>query len=172
MGTFQCSEMCNKLCKASVKKTGYFYFTLSQLYPGLTKEERALVVKYPKKMLSAYRLSWKADDLCLTMFITSDMNDGSDACRHFIWAALLYKKFGLEFSQQILDAHEKSKTQPLVEQAMDMANNRLGLSVAGELSKKGELNEKAILQAFKTNLKKGSFVIIEEKPLNKKREVR
>ena len=118
-------------------------------------------------MLSAYMLTWKAEKLCLSLFKKSRANDVSDACRYFIWAVLLYKKFGPEFSRQVLDAHEKDKEQPLIEQAMDLANNRLGLAVATELSEKGQLNEKAILQSFQTNLQMGNLIILKGENSNK-----
>ena len=119
-------------------------------------------------MLSAYRLTWKAEKLCRFLFKKSRTNDVSDACRHFIWATLLYKKFGSEFSRKVLDAHEKDREQPLTERAMDLANNRLGLSVAAELSEKGKLNDKTILQSFQINLHKGNLIILKGKNFNKK----
>ena len=80
----------------------------------------------------------------------------------------MYKKFGPEFSRQILDAHEKNNEQPIGEQAMDLANNRLGLAVATELSKKGQLNKKAILKSFRTNLRMRNFIILKKENLKKK----
>ena len=166
MGTFQCPEICSQLCKTSIKKN--LIFSLFSLYPGLTKQERVLTTKFPKKMLSAYRLTWKTEKLCLSLFKKNGTNDVSDACRHFIWATLLYKEFGPEFSRKILDAHEKDSEQAIEEQAMDLANNRLGLAVATELSRKDQLNEKAILKSFKTNLRKGNLIILKGENSNKK----
>ena len=100
MSTFHCPNMCNMLCSSPSKES--FIFQLSNIYPGLTAEERALSAKYPSKMLTAYKLSWKAEKLCSSLFISSQTNDASDACRHFIWAALLYKKYGIDFSTQVL----------------------------------------------------------------------
>ena len=80
-----------------------------------------------------------------------------------MWAGLLYKNFGFDFSQKILDAHEKDKSQPINEKAMDMANNRLGLGVAGQLLQENKLNKKNLIKAFKKNLKQGSLVILEPK---------
>ncbi|MCY4321236.1 MAG: hypothetical protein OXC37_02360 [Bdellovibrionaceae bacterium] len=108
--------------------------------------------------------------MCLSIFKKSGTNDASDACRHFIWALLLYKEFGPEFSRQILDAHEKNNEQPIEEQAMDLANNRLGLAVATELSKKEKINEKIILKSFRTNLQKGNFIILKKENLKKNME--
>ncbi len=160
MGTFQCPNQCPSLCKTSEAKK--LIFNVSYYY-GLTPAERALAAKYPKKMLLAYKLSREAEDLCSNLFSASITNDESDACRHFIWAALLYKKFGFKFSQQILDAHEQDNRQPSEEKSMDLANNRLGLVTAGDLLKKNKLNKKALLEAFKKNLKQGSFIILKPK---------
>ena len=47
MGTFHCPDLCPKLCKISNKQK--IVFKLSYLYPGLTKAERTLTAKHPKK---------------------------------------------------------------------------------------------------------------------------
>ena len=82
MGTFQCPEICPQLCKTSIRKE--LTFKLSSLYPGLTKQEQALTAKFPGKMLSAYKLTWETEKMCLSLFQKSGTNDASDACRHFI----------------------------------------------------------------------------------------
>ena len=164
MGTFHCSEQCARLCKISTKERTVF--NLSHFYPGLTKAERALSSKHSKKMLLAYKLTQKSEKLCSTLFKVSDTNDASDACRHFVWAALLYKTFRIDFSQKILDAHEQDNKQPVEEKAMDLANNRLGLITAEELLRKNKLNESTVLKSFQKNLKSGNLVVLKE--INKK----
>ena len=169
MGTFHCPEKCAILCKTSIKKQ--FLFSLSDLYVELNTAERALVAKHPKKMLKAYQMTWSAENLCSTLFKKSDKNDASDACRHFIWSALLYQKFGAKFTQQVLNAHEHEPKQPLEEKTMDLENNRLGLKTAEQLLKKNKLNKKAILQSFQRSLQQGKLIIINKtikKPGGKK----
>ncbi len=169
MGTFHCPEQCVALCKASINKQ--FLFNLSDLYLELNTAESALVAKHPKKMLKAYQLTWSAENLCSTLFRKNDTNDASDACRHFVWAALLYKQFGPEFSQQVLYAHEHEPRQPVEEKAMDLTNNRLGLTIAERLSKKNKLNRKTILQSFQKSLQQKKLIIIDKttkKPGDKK----
>ena len=169
MGTFHCPEQCADLCKAPIKK--HFLFNLSYLYLALNPLERALVAKHPKKMMKAYQLTWSAENLCSTLFRKSATNDASDACRHFVWAALLYKQFGSEFSQQILNAHEHEPKQPAEEKMMDLKNNQLGLTTAEQLSKKNNLNRKTILKSFQKNLQEGKLIIIDnttQKPGGKK----
>lgn len=85
MGTFHCTNFCHRLCESQASE--YTLFSISELYPGLTPSERALTAKYPKKMIKSYQLSWSAERLCSQIFSTSDLNDASDACRHFTWAA-------------------------------------------------------------------------------------
>ena len=158
MGTFDCPNLCAKLCEEKIEWR--FMFNLSYLYFTLTEAERALVIKYPKKSLKAYKLSHSARNLCLIMFEKIKRNDESNACLHFAWSALLYKNFGLKFSQQILNAHEKDPYQPQEEKEMDLANNRLGLIQAKQLLKENQLNKQAILRAFQKNLKRGNFIVL------------
>ncbi len=157
MGTFQCHNMCDTLCNSSVAKQ--FIFRISRLY-GLNKAERVLTAKHPIKMFNAYTLSWKAEKWCLSLFIKNHTNDASDACRHFVWATLLYKKFGLKFSKKVLNAHEKNSKQPLKEKQMDIANNQLGLQTAQYLIKQNQFNKSTILKNFQDNLNEGNIVII------------
>ena len=160
MSTFHCPNMCDKICSSPTKES--FVFQLSNIYPGLTAEERALSAKHPLKMLTAYKLSWKAESLCSSLFTVSRTNDASDACRHFIWAALLYKKYGVDFSTKVLDAHEQEPKQSKSERAMDIANNRLGQILAEQLIQKNKFNDKELLESFKEKLKKGRFIILKE----------
>ena len=53
MGTFHCSERCEKLCKQKLKEQ--FYLAFSRVYPTLTQAECELVAKHPKKMLLAIK---------------------------------------------------------------------------------------------------------------------
>ncbi len=71
MGTFHCSAQCESLCKTKLKKR--IYWTMSNIYPGLTKAERELAAEAPAKMLAAYQLTWTAENLCLNIFEDSDI---------------------------------------------------------------------------------------------------
>ena len=158
MGTFHCPAQCEDLCKRKTNRR--LYLALSRVYPTLTQAERDLVAKHPKEMLWAYKINWEAENLCLTLFEESKTNDESDACRHFVGAALLYKKFGRKFSKTILDAHETNPRQPVKEKAMDAANNHLGLASAARLQKQKKLNKKEILKSFQEHLKDGNFTTL------------
>lgn len=158
MGTFSCPNECASFCKSDIKTD--WIFSLSDLYPGLTPQERAIVSNEPKKAYKAYQLSWESEKTCLTVYPRSDSNDASDACRHFIWAGLLYKEFGNEFSNQILNAHEANPNQPEEEKSMDLANNRLGIIEAGRLQKEKKLSEKSLLDSFSQNLKYRNIIIL------------
>lgn len=62
LGTFDCPNECDKFCEEDYTTSSIF--TLSSIYPGLTMQERALATESPAKMLSAYKLSWKVEELC------------------------------------------------------------------------------------------------------------
>ncbi|KHD87887.1 MAG: hypothetical protein OM95_11440 [Bdellovibrio sp. ArHS] len=110
MGDFMCRDRCDEFCKVSQAKETLF--KLSDLYPGLTSAERALAAEDPAKALGAYRLSWKAEELCHNLYAKSKTNDASDACRHFIWAGLLTNSYGKDYALKILNAHEQDLLQP------------------------------------------------------------
>jgi hypothetical protein len=166
MGTFDCPNECSRLC--ALNHSDDFLFKISDLYPGLSAEERALTVKEPIKMWGAYKLTWRAEKICLRIYKASRTNEESDAFRHFVWAGLLFDKFGAEFTNQVLNAHEQNPRQPQVEKSMDLANNRLGLLVAQQLKSKGGFNEVPILKTFEDNLKQNRIIIIEKVPKNKR----
>lgn len=158
MGTYMCHSNCDSLCHSD----GYesWKFQVSDLYSSLTDEERALVALDPSKAFTAYMLSVKAEGQCLTIYEESSTNDESDACRHFIWSALLYKEFGIEYSNKVLNAHEAEPDQDISERSMDLANNRLGQSAAVELLKNNKFNETALLEFYKNYLKENRLIIL------------
>lgn len=156
MGTFDCPNSCDDFCGSAAKER--FLFQLSDLYPGLTAAEKALVSQHPRQMLKAYQLAQKAEELCLKEFPRSDTNDESDACRHFVWAVFLSKELGTELSQKILDAHEQEPTQPEEEKAMDLANNQRGVSFAN--SRAGALTDRMILDEFRKLQSEGKLIIL------------
>ena len=160
MKTFHCSSMCDILCKSPIKER--FIFNISDLYPGLTHLEKVLSAKYPKKMLKAYNLSWKAERMCISIFPVISLDDVGDACRHFVWSSMLYKQFGMDFSQKILNAHEQNTRQSQESKAMDLANNRIGLMTAQKLINTGQYKESELIQVFKEKLKNGEIVVLKK----------
>lgn len=162
MGTFVCPDECDDLCRSEISEK--FFFKISDLYPGLTAEEKGLAAKEPLKTIQAYKLSWEAEDICSEVYFKSRTNDESDACRHFVWAILLTRELGADFANRILNAHEQDPKEPKPEQAMDLANNRLGIIVAGQLFKHQKFGEHEILEAFRENLINGRFIILKKAP--------
>lgn len=158
LGTSYCPKLCPNLCKSTFNKK--FIFKISDLYPGLTESEKALASNDPVKTLKAYELSFKAESLCLKLYSKSKSNDESDACRHFIWAGLLYKEFGLEFGSQVLNAHEQDPKEPDNERSMDLANNRLGLICTEKLVNSNKFNDESLIDSFKEQLKLRNLIII------------
>ena len=166
--TVGCPDLCTGFCKNSLKER--LIFNLSAFYPGLTKMERALSALYSAKTLSAYRLSWKAEGLCRKLFRRSQAHDASDACRHFAWAALLYQKFGLDFSTKVVYAHERDPKQSPAEKAMDEANNRLGFLVAKQMLKQGKLTEGELIKSFQKSLQAGRVVVLKQAHAQKQKK--
>lgn len=158
MGTFDCPSRCPEFCKAPVKEN--MLFALSDLYPGLTPAEKALASKYPAKLLQAYQLTWQAEKICLGKYRRMETNNESDACRHFVWAALMAKEFDSKFAQQVLDAHEQEPTQPTEEKAMDLANNQRGVSLIKDAGKENKFSDGDLLKEFEGQLKEGKIVVL------------
>ena len=156
--TFSCLEMCPKFCFSGMRKTLIFH--LLAFYPGLTKAERALTAYYPKKMWQAYRLSWRAEKICLSLFKISGSHDVSDACRHFMWSALLYQALGYKFSLKVSYAHESDPKQTKEEKAMDTTNNKRGAIIAKELLQNNRWSKKNLIKAFQKDLKSGNITVM------------
>lgn len=123
-------------------------------------QEKSLAAAHPEKMLQAYKLSWKAESICSELYLTSQTNDESDACRHFTWAALLTKNLGRDFAEKVLDAHEQEPNQLEEQKAMDMANNRRGISIAEKMIEKTMFSEQELINYFKKELKAGHLSVL------------
>lgn len=108
-------------------------------------------------------LSWKAEKICHQIYLKSDTNDESDACRHYIWAGLLNFEFGQADANQILDAHEQNPLSPEAEKAMDLANNRRGIIVSSELRSKKTIEESKLLEQYKADLSNGKLIVLKRK---------
>lgn len=167
MGTFDCTRFCDSFCKPTKieKKPVESSFKISSLYPGLTDGERKFVEKNVQVAIKAYWLSWQADGICKEIYHVSDTNDESDACRHFIWAALLnsHPQIGTQLASELLDAHEQNADEPEEEKAMDLANNRRGLIASTELIKKKQSRDSDFLNQFLTDLKEGKLVVLKRR---------
>lgn len=152
MSSYLCKQQCDSLCKKpTVIADTNFY--------GLTDDEINFCIKNQVTCIKAYKLSWSAEKLCLRIYPYSDMNDESDACRHYIWAILLCRDIGEKDAEIILNAHEKNPKEPQNQQAMDLANNRLGL-LNYQKNKNGFETDYDIKNSFLDQLKKNKFIII------------
>ena len=109
-----------------------------------------------------------AEKLCLKIYPASRTNDESDACRHYIWALLLIKELGLDFTQKILESHESNPKEPEEERKMDVFNNTLAINNFKNLDKNKNISDNEILALFKEQLKKKTLNIL--KPRYKKNE--
>ena len=136
-----CPNQCDALCKRRQKDS-----LLSNLvfYPGLTQVEKELIVNNPKQAYSVYRLRGRAEDATSRNFPNQDLNDESDAFRHFVWAGLLTKELGKQKAKEFLDAHEANPLQSDREKQMDTVNNERGQSAAETLVDSNKWNEKTL----------------------------
>lgn len=156
MATFSCRIECSKLCKI---KSSNDYNLLKQY--GLTDDEIKICDESPLKCIEAYKLSWDAENICLTKYYSSRTNDESDACRHFVWSILMAKNLGSDFSEKILNAHENNPHEPANERAMDLSNNRLGLLTFQKISEQKKLiTNELIMSEFIDKIEKNSLVIL------------
>ncbi len=160
MGTFHCPDECDNLCRSSTREKLLFRYVY---YPALTKAERALIAKYPKKAYIAYKQKHLATSRTDFYFPRGLVNDESDAFRHFIWAGLLRKELGLSFAQMFLDAHENNIYQTETEKAMDLANNRAGLLESERLEKQKKLNLKNLEKVALKYLREQKLVVLKKR---------
>lgn len=164
MNTFDCSRFCDDFCKPPKEvEESASTIGISALYPGLTEDEKRFVDKNPKKAVEAYWLSWRAEGICKTVYFVSDTNDESDACRHFVWAALLNVKFGQSLASELLDAHEQNPDEPAEERSMDLANSRRGLIISSDLIKSKKTQDTDFLNQFQLDLKSGKIIVLKKK---------
>lgn len=161
LSTFVCKSVCNKLC--NINYTPEFIFNLSSLYPGLTDSERALVAQQPKEAMVVYQQKAKAESICSDLFETNNTNDESDACRHYIWSALLTSELGTDTAQKFLNAHEQETIQPENEKAMDLANNRAGVLLAEKLLNTKTFNIEKVKTSFMEALKNKTLIVLRPK---------
>jgi hypothetical protein len=139
MGTFMCPDQCDLFCqkKESPNLLGKFIY-----YPGLTPAEKKLVTNRPIDALTVYRQMRIAEESSFRNFPNQDLNDESDAFRHFVWSGLLTKEIGSDKAKEFLDAHEANSLQPDNEFKMDTFNNNKGQSAAEALIKENNWNLK------------------------------
>lgn len=141
MGTFMCPDQCDELCNTKREESLLAKFIL---YPGLTPAEKNLVAKSPKDALTVYRQKNIAETSASRNFPDQNLNDETDAFRHFLWAALLTKELGKAKAKEFLDAHEADPDQPDIEHQMDVHNNNRGQTAAESLIKEKRWSEKNI----------------------------
>jgi hypothetical protein len=161
MATFSCPNRCAEFCKSSYPDKAIF--EMSYLYLGLTPAERALAAKFPKEALIVYTKALEAEDLCSNKYESVLTGDIGDACRHFVWAVLLYHSIGSEKAQSFLDAHEEDPTQNETDRSMDLANNRLGLLQATKVKKANAEHGINSIALFQEQVANKAVIILKDK---------
>jgi hypothetical protein len=141
MGTFICPNQCEELC--STRPAGPLIAKFI-FYPGLTPTEKNLAAKNAKDAFTVYKQKNIAEKSTSRYFPDQNLNDESDAFRHFLWAALLTKELSKVRAKEFLDAHEADPDQPDIERQMDMHNNSRGQAAAESLLKEKRWSQKNI----------------------------
>lgn len=152
MSSYMCPERCESLCKKKVPDNGNIY--------GLTEDEIKFCTENKIDCLKAYKESWNAEKICLSIYPVGDTNDESDACRHYVWSILLSRTIGEKKAEDVLNAHENNPREPKNQQAMDLANNRLGL-LNYQRSKGKFSSDEEIKKSFIEQIKNNRLVILE-----------
>lgn len=70
-------------------------------------------------------------------------NNDSDAYRHFVWAAVSSKEFGLQESKEILTEYENYPDNPTREKKMDLFNNEQGFLYFTEMENESQKTDSA-----------------------------
>ncbi len=135
------------------------------LYYGLSRDEVTFCSSNALTCLKAYKLSWRAENLSIQIYPKSTTNDESDACRHYVWAILLSRDLGSADAESILNAHENNPSEAEDQKAMDLANNRLGLSQFRNSNAPLQSDEE-ILLSFKDQLKTKKLIVLNPKYKN------
>ena len=163
----ECSRRCAEFCGAG--KYGQSKLKASGYDEGLNMADLAFATTNPTPIsLIANSLSKHAKNLCSQIFTHKGRDDSNDACRHFVWAALLYGALGPKDSKKILNNHENIPQVNEEAKNMDLFNNNLGLRAAKKIL--GKLNIKrarglrlyhqAVLEDFKKRCQNKEFMVI------------
>ncbi len=151
MASYMCPERCEELCKKNDLGHQNIY--------GLTDDEIKFCKENKADCLKAYKETWNAEKICLSIYPVGDVNDESDGCRHYVWSILLSRTIGDKKAEDVLNAHENNPREPKNERAMDLANNRLGL-LNYQKSKDKFFSDEEIKKSFIEQIKNNKLVIL------------
>lgn len=162
MSSFDCTDKCDKLCrKLKAKKSPETLYGLESMY-ALTDDEITFCKQNKINCVKAYKESWNAEKICLSIYSSSNTNDESDACRHYVWSILLSREIGKKDAETVLSAHENNPREDQEQKNMDSKNNKIGLE-SYQKNKDKFISDEAIKQSFIDELKKDKFIILKPK---------
>jgi len=98
-------------------------------YNNLTEKEKSYIKANPHHITTIKESKGAAYSETKKIFGVNGRNDKSDAFRHCFWSALLSKDLGYTNALKFTTAHESSPHNPTNEKAMDLHNNKVGLSI-------------------------------------------
>lgn len=164
--TFDCESRCEELCGVkSVNKQSTIQKYLARFAYSFSDAEKAIIKREPQKAWKAYRLSWKAEDLCSQLYWYSITGDESDACRHYAWGIYLEKDLGKQFAKEVLEAHEQIE-EPKEDREMDEFNNKRAIEVSSKIH--ADNMDQEIIKNFKSDLKSNRLKVNRDEDWNRK----
>ena len=103
--------------------------TIYAQFKQLPPQEQQYITSHPHHAFAIRTSKEAAYEETRKRFGFNGRNDRSDAFRHCFWAAMLARDIGYSGALRFTMAHESSPTNDKDEKAMDIHNNRVGLSM-------------------------------------------
>lgn len=157
MGTFQCPEYCDELCKALLPVT-------RGAVSGLCPDLRRYLLANPLDATKIFSARKRALRLTRKATGRSSGNDESDAVRHALLAMGLAEDLGLERAKRLLDAHESCAPRNKFTE-MDLHNNNVSLDHWGSRKQKTKMSDEDLIAAALSLLLNGKLRV--EEPYKK-----
>jgi hypothetical protein len=120
-------------------------------------EEEELIKKHPFKVYALKDTPGLAESETFDRFGYQGEDDKSDAFRHAYWNALMAKRKGKDFAEDLATAHEVSSDRYLPKE-MDLHNNKIGREI-GEIYK--DRSDSEIADAIMLQLNNGKLWYID-----------
>ena len=164
MGTFMCADQCPELCHRAPAEhpdanDGRYY------YPGLTKKERELVAGHPSAAVKVFLAKEVAESSAYRRIGRDDVDDESDAFRHFMWASSMARDIGPSLAKEFLEAHESENAEDDPGTRMDRENNRKALEEFQKLQKTGNVDNLSLEDDAVRMLREHKLTVIKPKGL-------
>jgi hypothetical protein len=147
MSSFMCHEACERVRASHIAD----FIREKMAYRNtLKRSEWILIAEHPEAAVKVLRAKTLAENETVRLFQQNQMNDETDAFRHFLWAAFITRELGQEKALLFTTAHEADSEVPQNEKNMDLSNNLAGIDAIRNLNPaSNEAVERAALKALK-----------------------